>query len=111
MGELGELMLRIEAVCARASGRSDDERLVGEMEDLLGEGYIQALTAESRSRRLRVRLEQLADAIDDPVGAIEARKIALERRTLDRRVRLLRSQLRIMRTHFVRLSGGRSVAS
>lgn len=111
MGELADLLARIEAVCSRASGRGRDERLAAEIEDLLAEGYIEALRAESRSLRLRARLEQLADTIEQPDDAIEARRIALERLTIDRRVSVLRSRLQVMRTHFVRLSGGRSAAS
>ena len=111
MGEFADLLVRIEAACSRAVCRGRDERLAAEIEDLLAEGYIEALRAESRSSRLRARLDEIVDSIDEPEAAVEARKLALERHTIDRRVRVLRSRLQVMRSHFVRLNGGRSAAS
>jgi hypothetical protein len=104
MSELSELLDRIDAQCRRAlDGPSTDAR--GELEDLLTEGYLAALTGESRSRRLSERLETLAENLDDEDVAIEARMIAREKRTVDRRVRVLRERLNELRA---RAGGGSS---
>jgi hypothetical protein len=96
MSELFELLDRIDAQCRRAlDGPSTQARR--ELEDLLTEGYLAALTGESRSRRLSERLETLAENLDDEQAAIEARTVAREKRTVDRRVKLLRERLTELR--------------
>jgi hypothetical protein len=106
MIEMADLPRRIERICSRASGASADERLLSEMEDLLAEGYLVALTGDARSRQLGARLEQLLETLDEPDSAREARRIALQKRSLDRRVDDLRSRLAVMREQFARLGGG-----
>jgi hypothetical protein len=106
MIEMGDLPRRIERVCSRASRASADERLLTEMEDLLAEGYLAALTGEARSQRLGARLEHLLATLEEPDSALEARRIALQKRSLDQRVDDLRSRLAVMREHFARLGGG-----
>jgi hypothetical protein len=109
MAELGELLKRIDRLSSRASGTADDAQLLSEIEDLLGEGYAQALNAEARSRRLGERLERLVEIIDEPGAAVEIRRITVQRRSLDQRTAELRGRLSVLREHFVRLGGGRSV--
>ena len=96
MGEFSDLLDRIDAECRRAlAGPRTDVRR--ELEDLLTEGYLAALTGESRSRRLSERLETLAQNLDDEQAAIEARTLAREKRTVDQRVRVLRQRLNELR--------------
>jgi hypothetical protein len=106
MIEMADLPRRIERVCSRASSASADERLLSEMEDLLAEGYLAALTGEARSQQLGARLEHLLETLDEPSSALEARRIALQKRSLDQRVHDLRSRLAVMREQFARLGGG-----
>jgi hypothetical protein len=96
MSEFHELLDHIEGQCRRAlaSPRSGARR---EVEDLLTEGYLAALTAESRSRRISERLEALAQQLDDEQAAIEARRLAREKRTVDQRVKVLRARLQELR--------------
>ena len=68
-----------------------------EIEDVLAEGYIVALTCESTSRRLDERLSSLVEALEDEDAAREARRLALEKRTLDSRVSDLRARLADLR--------------
>ena len=102
MSEFPELLERIDAQCRRAlcDPRFSVRR---ELEDLLTEGYLVALTGESRSRRMSERLETLAQTLDDEDAAIEARTLALEKRTVDQRVRVLRDRLAELRA---RAAGG-----
>jgi hypothetical protein len=76
-----------------------------EVEDLLSEGYVAAMSAESRSRHLEDRLATLAQRVEDPRAAIELSQVALEKRTVDQRVRVLRESLDRLRDQFVRLGG------
>lgn len=102
MSEISELLNRIEGQCRRAAAgpRSDRPQ---ELEDLLNEGYLAALTGESCSRRLSARLEALAENLDDQHVAVEARRIARDKRTVDQRVNVLRARLALLR----RRSAGR----
>lgn len=107
--EFSELAARIDRLSLRAAGASDDAQLLLEIEDVLAEGYMQALNGEARSRRLDKRLERLGKALDEPGVVLEVRRVALHRRLLDRRTADLRAQLAIMREHFIGLGGGRPV--
>jgi hypothetical protein len=111
MAEFVELAKRIDRLSARALGASDDAQLLSEIEDVLAEGYIQALTGEARSRRLGTRLERLVETLDEPGAAVEARRIVLQRRSLDQKIGDLRAQLSVMREHFIRVGGGHSARS
>ena len=102
MNEFSELLERIDAQCRRALA-SPCASVRRELEDLLTEGYLVALTGESRSRRMSERLEMLAQQLDDEDAAIEARTLALEKRTVDQRVRVLRDRLAELRA---RAAGG-----
>jgi hypothetical protein len=110
VSEFSQLVDRIDFQCRRAAAGPGAASASKQVEDLLTEGYLAALTAESRSRRIADRLEALAQSFDNEGSAIEARKLALEKRTLDERVSVLRARLRDLREHFMR-PGGHSTAS
>jgi len=111
MAEFAELLDRIDELSARAARPGADPALLAEIEDLLAEGYMQALTQEARSRRLGSRLENLVETLDEPGAAVEARRLVVQRRTLDESVRTLRDRLNAIRHLFVLLGGGQSVRS
>lgn len=108
MAEYADLLDRIDRLAARAETARADDALLSEIEDVLAEGYMEALTAEARSRRMATRLERLVDTLDEPGAAVEARRLAVQRRSLDAAVRTLRSRLNTVREQFVRLGGGQS---
>ena len=108
MAEYAELLNRIDRLAARAETSPADETLLSEIEDVLAEGYMQALTAEARSRRLANRLESLVETLDEPGAAVEARRLAGQRRSLDERISTLRLRLNAIRELFVRLGSGQS---
>jgi hypothetical protein len=108
MAESTGLLQRIDRLAARAETARADDELLSEIEDLLAEGYMEALTEEAKSRRLAARLERLVDTLDDPGAAVEARRLAVQRRTLDQRINTLRLRLNAIREQFVRLGGGQS---
>ena len=108
MPECMELRERIGRLLSRAPYATDDARLLSEMEDVLSQGYVEALSAEARSSRLRHRMEDLVERLDEADAAVEVRRLAVQRRALDQHARDLREQLAIMREHFIRLGGGRS---
>jgi hypothetical protein len=109
MRQYAELLDRIDLLSSRAATASEDAQLVAEMEDVLTQGYVEALSGEARSRRLGRQMDDLVERLDDPDAAVQARRLAVQRRSLDQRVRDLRGRLAVMREHFVRLGGGRSV--
>ena len=106
MASFSELATRIESLSSRAAGAGEDARLLAEIEDVLAAGYIEALSGEAQSRRLGERLERVVETIDEPGMAVEVRRLARERRSLDAAVEGLRAQLSILRRHFIRLGGG-----
>jgi hypothetical protein len=111
MADHAELLDRIDRLAARAESRRGDDALLSEIEDVLAEGYMQALTEEARSRRLAARLERLVETLDDPDAAVEARRLAVQRRTLDGRITALRTRLNAIREQFVRLGGAQRTPS
>ena len=106
MAEYANLLERIDRLAVRAETPRADGALLSELEDLLAEGYMQALTEEAQSRRLGERLEQLVETIDEPGAAVEARRLTVQRRSLDRQISTLRMRLQAVREQFVRLGGG-----
>lgn len=106
-----DLLKRIDSLAARAETPRADDRLLSEIEDVLAEGYMCALTEEARSRRMGAQLDQLVETLDKPGAAVEARRLAVQRRTLDHRTSALRLRLNAIREQFVRLGGGQSAAS
>ena len=109
MAEYAEILERMDRLAARAKTARADDVLLSEMEDALAEGYMHALTGEARSRRIATRLERLVDALDEPGAAVEARRLAVQRRSLDAAISTLRLRLNAVREQFVRLGGGQSV--
>ena len=110
MADHGDLLRRIDRLSARAAGPSPDVELLSEIEDVLAEGYMHALTEEARSRRIGTRLDRLIETLDEPSAAVEARRLALQRRTLDHRIDTLRARLTTIREQFISLGGGQSAA-
>jgi len=108
MTEYTDLLERIDRLAARADARRADDALLSDIENLLAEGYMQALTEEARSRRLAAQLERLVETLDEPGAAVEARRLAVQRRSLDQRISTLRNRLHAVREQFVRLGGGQS---
>ena len=111
MTEYADLLKRIDRLAARAESSRADDALLSEIEDVLAEGYMQALTEEARSRRMASRLEQLVETLDEPGAAVEARRLAVQRHTLEQKVSTLRSRLNAIREQFIRLGGGHSAAN
>ena len=107
MPDFADLMQRIEALCARAASEHRDARLLVEIEDLLAEGYMCALHGDHRTRRLQARLEALAAELDGAEAAQELQTVARERRMVQEATRELRSQLAVMREHWVALGSDR----
>jgi hypothetical protein len=106
VSEFSQLIERIDVQCHRAVAAGPQAGSAREqVEDLLSEGYLAALTHESRSRRIADRLEALAQTLENEASALEARNLALEKRTVDQRVRVLRARLQGLREHFMRLGG------
>jgi hypothetical protein len=111
MAEYAELLERIDRLAERADASRADHGLLSELEDVLAEGYMQALTEEARSRRIAARLAGLVEMLDEPGAAVEARRLAVQRRSLEQRTSTLRTRLNAIREQFVRLGGGQSAAS
>lgn len=103
MTESIDLATQIERLSARASKARSSERLLGEMEDVLTVGYLEALTQEAHSRRLAERWERLVENVDDQEAAREIRRIAVQRRGIDAQVAVLRDRLGVLREQFVQL--------
>ena len=98
-----DIVTRIDRLCSRVSGARPGSRLLVEMEDLLAEGYLEALAGEARSRRLAERLDALVEIVHQPAAAVEISRIALDKRRLDDHVAVLRDRLALMREQFVRM--------
>src|SRR5215210_2315016 len=102
MPDFAELKLRIDSLCARTRAEHPDARLLVEIEDLLAEGYMCALRGDHRSRRLQRRFEDLVDA-ESARCAQELQDVAREQRMVSEATKELRSQLAIMREHWVEI--------
>jgi hypothetical protein len=110
MSDYAELLQRLDGLAARVDITRADDSLLSEIENLLAEGYMQALTEEARSRRMAAQLERLVVSLDEPGVAVEARRLAVQRRSLDQKISALRARLHAIREQFVRLGGGQSAA-
>ena len=104
MDDFRALHDRIERACEGARGGRRDPMLIAEMNNVLSEGYAEALLAEAELMRLE---ERLADAIDclAPGRAAAVRRLAREQRSVERAVARLRSHLALMHDEFVALGG------
>src|SRR5688572_4130867 len=105
MTDVSHLLGRIDRLCSQAVPGDANERLLKEMEEVLAEGYVRAMYGERHSRRLGKTMQNLVETLDAPEAALEARRIAVQKRTLDQRVTLLRRSLATLREHFLRLGG------
>ena len=104
MPDFADLKRRIDALCARAASEHPNARLLVEIEDLLAEGYMSALHADHRVRRLQRRFDALVASTD---GADQLPVIAREQRRVAEATRDLRSHLAVMREHWVALGSER----
>jgi RecB family exonuclease len=103
MAESGDIMMRIDRLCSRASDARPTGSLLRDVEDGLAEGYVEALAGEARSHRLAERLEALVATLDQPGAAVEVARIVPEKRQLDARVAVLRDRLAQLRERFEQL--------
>lgn len=101
-----EIERRIDRILMRAA-RKADRPLLHEMEDVLASGYASALEGDARCRRLRRRLDALADAVAEEGVASEVRRLTLEHRTVEESTRRLRARLESVRRLFIELGGAR----
>lgn len=104
MAEPGDLDARITRIARRADVAAANAGLLDEIETVLSEGYAHALALEASRRQLDEQLAELMP-LDEPGPAKEARRIALERRGLERRIADLRDRLEGLRDEFARLAG------
>src|SRR5687767_4171948 len=99
MSEHTDLLRRLDATASRAD---DAARRKCALEDVLADGYADALAGEAASRRLQKELQSLLPALDDPAVAKRVRRLALQRRALDEKVSELRDKLARLRDEFAR---------
>jgi hypothetical protein len=92
--------------CALAP-RPGTPKLLVEIEDLLAEGYVCALRGDRHSQRLQRRFEALVDAVDAAEAAEQLRSVAREQRMVSQATQELRSQLAVMREHWIALGSER----
>ncbi len=101
MREFADIDRRIERVCSLASCERDVARILSEIGDVLSVGYVSALQADARCRRLEDEIERLwVDG--DPLG--RAGEITRERRTIADATRRMRGRLALLRHVFAQLS-------
>ena len=105
--DLTGLHARIEALTVKACAGEHDAALVRRLEDLLAEGYREALRLDRQRRRLDERMQALAGRTPLADAAAELRRLGREGRSLDRHAAELRSGLRVLRERFVALGGTR----
>ena len=101
MREFADIHRRIEHLCALTSGEPDDSRILSKIGDVLSLGYVSALEADARCRRLGEEIERLL-ADGDPSG--RAGELARERRTIAEAAHRLRDRLAPLRAVFAQLS-------
>ena len=101
MREFADIDRRIESVCSLVSCERDVARIASEIGDVLSVGYVSALQADARCRRLEDEIERLwVDG--DPL--VRAGELARERRTIADSTRRLRDRLALLRAVFAQLS-------
>jgi hypothetical protein len=105
--DLTALHARIEALTVRAGAGEGDAAFVKRLEDLLAEGYREALRLDGERRQLDERMEALARRAPLADVAAELGRLGREGRSLDRHAAELRSGLRMLRERFVALGGTR----
>src|SRR3954447_20798378 len=108
MGEFSDLEQRIEHLRACASSRPLSPELADEIESVLSEGYVRALRADARSRRLREQVDALVADVEKPFTAEEVLRLARERRTIAQSTSRLRERLATLNSLLARAVGSRS---
>jgi hypothetical protein len=104
MAEAIDLVTRIDRLLGRAATARSAAGLLSEIEDVLAEGYGEALAGDARGRRLAMRLEELVENVDHQrEAALQIRRIVLEKRGVDAQVTVLRVRLGELREQFVHL--------
>jgi ADP-ribose pyrophosphatase YjhB (NUDIX family) len=103
MRDHNDLLQRIDRLSARAQQRYAEPGIVAEMNDLLSEGFAQALKEEARLDELEQRL---ADVLSDvsPARASELRRITVESRATQRGLDRLRTRLARMHERYIELA-------
>jgi hypothetical protein len=103
--DFGSIEQRLETLqAAVASGRVDDS-LLEEVDAALTDGYLTALRADARCRRLPSRLHRLAD--EPTHAADEAWRLASETRAIADSTRELRARLGELRSPAARYAAAR----
>ena len=91
---------------ARARRASSNPTLLDEIEDLLSQGYAEALSGEARMVALEERLDEILDTGDES-RARELRLVVREHRDVEGTVARLRRALAELHGDFVALGGAR----
>lgn len=97
-----DLHRRIERLCA-AARTSPTPEVVAEMNDVLSEGYAQALHDERCALALEERISEMLVATE---RSPELGDVALQRRATAHAAERLREHLAVMHEQFVLLGGG-----
>jgi hypothetical protein len=108
MTEFSDLETRIERLRSRAESERLTPELVDEIENVLAEGYVAALQADARSRRLRERVDALVDDTDVPRMAQEMRRLGRERRMLEQAAGELRERVGVLQSLVARAARQRT---
>jgi hypothetical protein len=103
MPDHDNLLERVDRLSARAQHPCVEPEIVGEMNDLLSEGFAHALKEEARLDELEQRL---ADVLSDvsPHRARELRRITVESRATQRGVNRLRTRLALLHERYIELA-------
>jgi hypothetical protein len=103
-----EIERRIDSLYSRAASVPVHEELAADIEDLLEEGYICALEADARVRRMRARLDELASGVRQPDAGDEAWRLMCETRQVEKATRRLRARLGTVETLAARSAAARA---
>jgi DNA-binding FadR family transcriptional regulator len=107
MPDLAHLRDRIDAACARAASERHDAELLAEIENLLAEGYICALSGDRSRRRLQERFDALVEAGEGGADVEQLRAVSREQRLVAAATQELRAQLAVMREHWLAVGSER----
>lgn len=102
--DFDRLHARIDRACERAQRAAGDPAAMAEMNDVLSEGYAEALLAEAELMRIEERLADQIGRVSH--GRAEAvRRLMSQQRTAERAVAGLRAHLAVTQDRFVALGG------
>ena len=85
--------------------------MLAEMDDVLAQGYIQALVGDAQVRRLRASLQALTGEREGSISAGDVQRLLHEQLRIEQATRRLRASLAAMRAQFVRLGGAQLMSS